>query len=465
MTLATGVAFGLVPLVRLSRRDLHAMLKDAGARAVAGAVRRRARGVLVVAEVALAVVLVVGAGLLLRTFWNLISVDAGFDRQQLITFRVVLPAAVYQPADRPPFIQRLLDQLERQPGVRSAAAMSGLPPLRRVDANDTDFEDIVASPDRQGPAENVDYWQGVSLGYLETMGIPLVEGRGFERTDVEGSPVVLVNETLARTFFPGRSPIGRRLKPGFGDRIPWFTIAGVVRDVKQGGVGARTGTELYLLNDQLPRVTGFAYGNLSVVVRTSMPLAAITPTIQRLVRDMDPSLPVVGLRSMDEVFVETVSRPRFLAVLLGVFAGLALLLAAVGAYGILSYLVSERQREIGVRMAVGASRGAVVRMVLRQGLTYVAIGLACGIGGALALTRLLELAALRCPAGRPAHARGGRVVHVAGGRTCVPGPGVARHAREPDRGAPGGVSANRVSWSSGSLVIGVPARAAPEPDG
>ena len=222
------------------------------------------------------------------------------------------------------------------------------------------------------------------------MGIPLVEGRGFERTDVEGPPVVLVNETLARTFFPGRSPIGRRLKPGFGERLPWFTIAGVVRDVKQGGVGARTGTELYLLNDQLPRVTGFAYGNLSVVVRTSMPLAAITPTIQRLVRDMDPSLPVVGLRSMDEVFVETVSRPRFLAVLLGVFAGLALLLAAVGAFGILSYLVSERQREIGVRMAVGAGRAAVVWMVLRQGLTYVAIGLACGIGGALALTRLLE---------------------------------------------------------------------------
>ena len=145
----------------------------------------------------------------------------------------------------PLFFNRALDRLRQLPGVKSAAAMSGLPPLRDVNANDTDFEDIVpaASGQDRGPAENVDYWQGVSVAYVQTMGIPVVEGRNFEASDIQGAPVVLVNETLANTFFRGRSPIGRRLKPGKGDELPWFTIVGVLKDVKQGGVGAKTGTE------------------------------------------------------------------------------------------------------------------------------------------------------------------------------------------------------------------------------
>ena len=390
VAIVTGLVFGLVPLFRLSDHDLHDMLKETAARTTAGRGRATTRSALVVAEVALAVVLVVGAGLMLRTFWNLLAVDAGFDRSQMVTFRVVLPGAVYKPADRPAFFARLVDRLRQTPGVRSAAAMSGLPPLRDVNANDTDFEDITPTEtsDSRGPAENVDYYQGVTADYTRTMGIPVVEGRSFEAADVEGAPVAMVNETLARTFFPGRSPIGRRLKPGFGEKIPWFTIVGVVKDVKQKGVDAKTGTELYLLEDQLPRALQYGVAEMNLVLRTSLPPSTISATVQGIVKSMDRSLPVVGLRTMDDVFTETVSRPRFLALLLVIFAGIALALAAVGSYGVLSWLVAERRPEIGVRMALGADRSTVLAMVLRQGLRLTALGVAIGIAGALTLTRL-----------------------------------------------------------------------------
>jgi predicted permease len=391
VAVVTGIVFGLIPLYRLAHRDLHGMLQEAGTRATGGAARRRARAALVIGEVALAVVLVVGSGLMLRTFWNLLSVDAGFDRSHLVTFRIVLPPATYKPQEVPAFFQRLLARLAGTPGVQAVAGMNGLPPRRDVDANDTDFEDIAPTPldSGRGPIENVDYWQIVTPDYTQTMKIPIVEGRAFEPSDVEGAPVVLVNQTLARTFFPGRSPIGHRLKPGFGDKLPWMTIVGVVKDVKQGGVAAKTGTELYFLNDQLPRIVRFAANDMNIVVRTALPASTLAPTVQSVVRSMDGTLPVVGLRSMDEVFIESVSRPRFLALLLAIFAAVALLLAAVGAYGVLSYLVTARRREIGVRMALGADRATVLRMVLAQGLTLISIGLLVGIAGALGLTRLL----------------------------------------------------------------------------
>jgi putative ABC transport system permease protein len=389
ISIVTGVLFGLAPLVQLREQLVNVSLKEGGHRSTGGAARTRVRNGLVMSEIALAVVLVVGAGLLLRSFWNLMNVDAGFKRSQLTTFGLVLPNAVYrEPQARVEFFRRLLTELRALPGVHSAAAMTGLPPQRLVNANDTDFEGYTAPA--EGPFENVDYYQTVTLDYITTMGIPVLEGRDFSSTDVTGGAAVLVNETLARTFFKDQSPLGRRVRPGSNDQIPWFTIVGVVKDVKQGGVSTKTGTELYFLAEQLPRLRNIGPGNMNLVVRSSLPVESLAAGVRRLVQQADPTLPIVRLRSMDEVFVESVSRQRFLAQLLGLFAGLALALAAVGTYGILAYTVSQRRKEIGIHMALGATRAAVLRMVLGQGFKLTAAGLIAGIVAAVALTRLLQ---------------------------------------------------------------------------
>jgi putative ABC transport system permease protein len=389
ISIATGILFGLAPLLHLREQMVSLSLKEGGHRSTGGAARTRVRNGLVMSEIALAVVLVVGAGLLLRSFWNLMTVDAGFRRSQLTTFGLVLPNAVYrEPQARVDFFRRLLTDLRAMPGVHSAAAMTGLPPQRLVNANDTDFEGYTAPPD--GPFENVDYYQTVTLDYVTTMGIPVLEGRDFSSTDVTGGAAVLVNETLARTFFKDQSPIGRRVRPGFGDQLPWFTIVGVVKDVKQGGVSSKTGTELYFLAEQLPRVRNIGPGNMNVVARSSLRVDALAAGIRRLVQQADATLPIVRLRSMEEVFAESVSRQRFLAQLLGLFAGLALALAAVGTYGILAYTVSQRRKEIGIHMALGATRAAVLRMVLGQGVKLTVVGLIAGIVAAFGLTRLLQ---------------------------------------------------------------------------
>ena len=388
VSILTGVLFGMAPLLQLRERIVNISLKEAGQRSTAGAARARLRSGLVMIEVALAVVLVIGAGLLLRSLWNLTTVDAGFRRSQLVTFGLVLPGAQYREAQsRVDFFQRVTSKLTEISGVQSAAAMTGLPPQRLVNANDVDFESYVAPPD--GPFENVDYFQTVTQPYLATMGIPIVEGRDFTPGDITGGPVVLVNETLARTFFPGKSVIGQRVR-SFGPERPYFTIVGVVRDVKQGGISSKTGTELYFLAEQGPKQTTFAPGNMNVVVRTSLPVETLSGQIRSLVQSMDPTLPIIRLRTMDEVFGASVSRPRFLAQLLSLFAALALALAAVGTYGILAYTVSQRRKEIGIHMALGATRSTVLRMVLGQGLRFTAAGLIGGVVAAFGLTRLLQ---------------------------------------------------------------------------
>ncbi len=387
----TGVVFALVPLVHLRGDRVGEAVKEAGTRTTAGGTRVLVRSGLVIAEVALAVTLVVGAGLLIRSFTNLMRVDMGFNRAELTTFGVVLPAPTYTSEKRVSFYAELTSRLRGLPGVKSVAAMSGLPPLRNVNANDTDFEHIPNNrPQGEGPIENVDYWQYVTVAYPETMGIPLLQGRTFQEADTTGAPVVMINEALAKKFFADRQPLGGRIKPGGGDSRPWFTVIGVLKDVKQGGVAEAAGTELYMLADQMPRTANFAPAQMNFAIRASMPFETLAPQFRQAVQQLDPGLPVIRMRKMDEVVDAAVARPRFMTVLLGIFAALALLLAAVGTYGVLSYLVSERRQEIGIRMALGADRARILRLVLVRGLALSGIGLFAGLAASIGVSRVLS---------------------------------------------------------------------------
>jgi predicted permease len=382
--MATGVLVGFAPLMHTRVKGLVTALKEGGAKGATSAARHHVRRGLVMAEVALAVMLVIGAGLLLRTVYNLTQVDGGFDRSRLVTFSMTLPQAISPPPDRLRTFQSLLDTLRSLPGIQGASAMTGLPPDRPLNANDTEIDGYTAPP--EGPFENVDYYQNVMSNYFETMGIPIVQGRGFERTDAASTGrVAVVNETLVNTFWKDRNPIGQRLRPCCGDQIPWYTVVGVAKDVKQGGIDQKAGTEFYQLIDQ----TGGGPETMNVVLRTTLSPSALAQTIERTVRDVNPTVPVVRLQGMEGVFAESIRRPRLLAQLIGAFAGLALLLAAVGTYGVLSYMVAERRREIGIRLALGADHSRVLGQVMKQGLVLTAVGLVAGLAGAFGVNRLI----------------------------------------------------------------------------
>jgi putative ABC transport system permease protein len=386
----TGLVFALVPLVHLGAVRTAQAFRESSTRTTAGRARLWFRSALVVGEVALAVTLVVGAGLLIRSFLNLTRVDLGFNQSHLSTFGVVLPGPKYNAQQRIDFYDRLATRLRGLPSVQGVTAMTGLPPLRNVNANDTDFEHIPNNrPRGVGPIENVDFYQYVTVGYAETMGIPVLRGRSFEQQDAGGPPVVMINETLAKKFFTDRDAIGGHIKPGGPPNIPWFTVIGVLKDVKSGGVAESVGTELYMLAEQGPKYGGGAPSSMNFVVRSSMPLSSLSGEYRKAVQELDPTLPLIRMRSMDTVIGDAIARPRFLTLLLGVFAGLALVLAAVGTYGILAYLVSERKQEIGIRMALGADRGNVLMLVLGRGLLLSGIGLVIGLAASLALTRVI----------------------------------------------------------------------------
>ena len=388
VSLLTGLLFGLAPLLHLREGNMNVALREGGQRTTAGASRQRLRRLLVVSEVALAVILIVGSGLMLRSFAALQDVDPGFEPDGLLTFRLFLPSSDYpQPTDQVAFFERLIQEGSSQPGVERVALMSGLPPNRSVNANDMEFEGIEPTPD--GPPLNVDYWQFITTDYFETMRISLIEGRLFTASDaVTSLPVAIVNETMAKIFWPGESAVGKRMRPP-GGNVPWLTVVGVVKDVKQGGLGEPTGTESYF---HIPQVAGLGIPlqTMNVVFRTSAQPATLAGAARAVVAKIDGSLPLADLQPMNNVLSGSVAQPRFLTLLLAIFAGVALALAAVGTYGVMSYSVAERSQELGVRIALGAKTPSILGLVLRQGLAVAGTGLAIGIVGAIGLTRLLS---------------------------------------------------------------------------
>ena len=389
VAVGTGLVFGLAPLLHMNDKAVSAAIKEGGARTTTNVGRNRVRRTLVVGEIALAVMLVIGAGLLIRSFDNLTSVDAGFEPGNRVTFGLVMPQAAYPDSQRRvAFHAELKRKLEAIPGVNRASAMQGLPPFRQINANDTEFEGYTFVPGSNNPIPNVDYYQTVTDGYFETMGIGLKDGRVFNSGDAAGGAVVVINEALAKRFYPDQNPVGQRIRPSFGPNPPLFTVIGVVEDVKQGGLSVPAGTELYFFYDQGPRIVGFAPGQMNIVLSSSRPIEALAPGIRQAVRELDPALPIIQLRTMEDVIGASVTRQRFLSLLLTIFALVALTLAAIGTYGILSYMVMEREREIGIRMALGAGQGQVLNLVLGQGLGIAGIGILLGIGGAFALSRV-----------------------------------------------------------------------------
>jgi putative ABC transport system permease protein len=385
LSFLTGIAFGLAPLAQIIAGNVHHTLKAAASRTTASVASGRFRKALVVTEMALALILLIGTGLMVRAFWKLQEIQPGFQQSGLLTMRIALPQAVYPENSRVlQFWTSVQQRVAAIPGVESATFVSGLPPMRQINANDTQIEGWVQR--EGGPIQNMDYWQLTGPRYFETMGVRLIEGRYFDDRDGASAPqAVIVNQTTARMYWPSESAIGHRVKPGFqGD---WRTIVGVVEDVKNAGIDKPTGTELYIPYLQ---TAGVGMRNGFVILRAKGDPAKMIGPSRRVIHEIDSSLPVAAVRTMDEVVSSAQARPRFLTLLLTMFSSVALALAAVGIYGVISYSVAQRTNEFGIRMAMGASQQDVLKMVLGQGLLLGLIGVALGAVGALALTRLIR---------------------------------------------------------------------------
>ena len=388
VSMLTGVFFGLAPMFHLLARNLYESLKSAARSTTSSASAKRFREWLVVMELGLALVLLIGTGLMIRAFWKLQEVDAGFEPQHVVSMSVSLPRTSYPDAQKQlSFWTRLQEKVSALPGVSAAGLASGLPPLRPLNANDTQIEKFVAT--KGGPVQNVDFWQTVNKDFFPAMGIRLIEGRLLDERDGPGAAnVAVVNQSMARMFWGNQSPVGRRIRPGFTD--PWCTVVGVVADVKNAGLDQPTGTELFLPFNQPQGMEDAGIQKMYLVLRASGSPSNFINAVRQGVRDLDPGLPLAEVRTMDNVMSDAQSRPRFLTTLLSIFAGVALILATVGIYGVISYSVAQRTTEFGLRMALGAKRKDVLKSVVVQGLKLTLAGVAIGIGGALALTRFLS---------------------------------------------------------------------------
>ncbi|HVO12426.1 MAG TPA: ABC transporter permease [Vicinamibacteria bacterium] len=384
VSLLTSLLFGAAPALQMSRRATAQALRQ-GARGILSGGHRRLRGGLVIGQIALAMVLLAGSGLLLRSFARLRGVDPGFRTHSALSFHVGLPSSVY--ADDPALLG-FYDELQRRlaalPGVRSVGAVLGLPLTEARFNISFTVDGRPEPPPAQQPTMEV---RVVTPGYLSTMGIPLRRGRGLRPEDGPESPqVVVLSETAVRRFFPGEDPIGKTIRLGLGrgrGRKAGGEVVGVVGDVKERGLAAEHPPEIYVPYAQFP------VHSMDLVLRTSVEPRSLAPVVERVVHGLDPQLPVAGVATLDQILARSVSEPRFYMLLLGCFAGVALFLAALGLFGVMSYAVSQRTRELAVRMALGARRGELLKMVLRDAALLSAVGVGAGLLGALLASRAI----------------------------------------------------------------------------
>jgi putative ABC transport system permease protein len=379
----TALMLGLAPAIQLSRLRVIDSVKDGGRGQSAGAGHSRVRSLLVVGQMSLAVVLLIGAGLLLQSLARLLSVDLGFRSDHLVSFRANMPDS-YSAAQQERFYQQLVAHMRTSPGVTSASAVFGLP----FSGNDLSVSfdpDDRKIPDADQPSATFNI---AEPGYFQTMGIPLLKGRDFTPQDnLQSTPVVIINDALARQFFPGADPVGRHLLPGVGNGYktpPNRLIIGVVRQVQSENLRDAPSPELYVPMTQCPQV-----GSMSVVVRTELPPLSVIADARAQAAALDKTVPLFNAKTLDEYLSATVAQPRFQVLLLGAFAILSVIVAAVGLYGAISYSVAQRSHEMGIRLALGAQHRDILRKVLSQGAVLAGTGLAIGLIAGLASARLM----------------------------------------------------------------------------
>jgi predicted permease len=376
LSLVTGLLFGLMPAVHAARDRFSGALKQGG-RGQMGDGGGRARRVLIVAELALALMLLVGGGLLLRTFLALQRVDLGFNPRHLLTGFVLPPPTVYKSeAQRLAFYDALLGRTAALPGVTQAALASVLPL-----SGDSDSDFLIEG--RPAPTRSADafitWYRVVSANYFSTMGVPLKRGRLF--ADREPEPTVVVNESMAKRYWPNEEAIGRRIR--FGDQSPWMTVVGIVADVQVRGARGQNVVETYIPYWHDPEA------GINVVLKTAGDPKALTEPLRRSVKEIDPGIAVASIATMEDIIAESIGGSRFYAMLVAIFAGLALVLAAVGIYGVMSYAVAQRTQEIGVRLALGAAERQIFGLVVGESLKLAAVGLGLGLAGSIAVGKAM----------------------------------------------------------------------------